>query len=366
MKCPKCGKDVLLQNKKVGVDADGNPIFNEYAVCKDCRKQWNLDKQRARKSDAQSVPPISETDTTKNKKTTDTSSVSKKPVPEESSSVPRKRKSSARSAQNPEEKRQPATVDSQEAPRKKRPASPDGQRKRPDHDEPAQTVRRKREEHAPEKTREISLDEDDAHPRYSNIPSEKIREKREHAVRKNYEEMLSSDPERKSVHKRRPEPVEDIEDAYDDYEDEYEDYEVPRFRVLRVIFGILSILSFLFFAYKGVITGLDSITSGSNSDAGMTYILLALCMLISGLLLLILQKRNNLTAFLIPFILYLAGGVFSFIKRGDDKFLLYGAAACGVLSVIFLLLTILSRFSGDDEEDYEDYDDPFEEDHDNY
>ena len=45
MRCPKCGKDVELQNKQVGVDENGKPIFNEYAICRDCKKQWNLDKQ---------------------------------------------------------------------------------------------------------------------------------------------------------------------------------------------------------------------------------------------------------------------------------------------------------------------------------
>lgn len=365
MKCPKCGKDVLLQNKKVGVDADGNPIFNEYAVCKDCRKQWNLDRQRSKKGNSQPVSSMSEPDVSVSKKVTEIPSDPKKVVMEESSDTPRKRKASVHSSQNPERKKPHTADDLQETPRKKRPVSPDAQKKHPEHDESAQTVRRKKAEHTPEKTREFSLDEDDAHPRYSNIPSEKVREKHERAVRKNYEDMLSSDPDRKSVHKRKPAPVEEIEDEYDDYEDDYEDYETPRFRVIRVLFGILSILAFLFFAYKGVIAGLDSVTSGSNSDAGMTYILLALSMLISGLILLILQKRNSIVAFLLPFILYLAGGIFSFIKRGDDKFLLYGAAGCGVLAVIFLLLTVLSRFGGDDE-DYDDYDDPFEEDHDNF
>ncbi len=50
MRCPKCGKDVELQNKQVGVDENGKPIFNEYAICRDCKKQWNLDKQREKKA----------------------------------------------------------------------------------------------------------------------------------------------------------------------------------------------------------------------------------------------------------------------------------------------------------------------------
>ena len=42
-------KEVELQNKQVGTDANGTPVFHEYAVCRDCKKQWDLDKQRAKK-----------------------------------------------------------------------------------------------------------------------------------------------------------------------------------------------------------------------------------------------------------------------------------------------------------------------------
>ena len=60
MKCPKCGKDVILQKKQVGVDENGNPVLNEYAICKDCKKQWNLDKQRAKKSAPKPAASVAE------------------------------------------------------------------------------------------------------------------------------------------------------------------------------------------------------------------------------------------------------------------------------------------------------------------
>lgn len=52
MKCPICGKEVTLENKQVGVAENGEPILNRYAICRDCKKQWNLDKQRAKKAAA--------------------------------------------------------------------------------------------------------------------------------------------------------------------------------------------------------------------------------------------------------------------------------------------------------------------------
>ena len=38
MKCPICGKDVELQKKQIGTSETGEPVFNEYAVCRDCKK----------------------------------------------------------------------------------------------------------------------------------------------------------------------------------------------------------------------------------------------------------------------------------------------------------------------------------------
>ena len=57
MKCPICGKEVELQNKQVGTDASGTPVFHEYAVCRDCKKQWDLDKQRAKKRAEKATHP---------------------------------------------------------------------------------------------------------------------------------------------------------------------------------------------------------------------------------------------------------------------------------------------------------------------
>ena len=50
MKCPICGKELELKKKQIGTDGNGEPVFNEYAICRDCRKQWNLDKQRAKRA----------------------------------------------------------------------------------------------------------------------------------------------------------------------------------------------------------------------------------------------------------------------------------------------------------------------------
>lgn len=372
MKCPKCGKDVILQKKQVGVDENGNPVLNEYAICKDCKKQWNLDKQRAKKSAPKPAASVAEHTEAAPKqeapkapveKTEETKATEQKKIVEHTDEPKQPVQKKKRPASERPKKKRPVSEHSEEAPRKKCPAP-----------EASDAVpKKKRPAPADSKTRVISVPEEfkqepsEEEQRYGNIPSEKVRAKRERAVKKSYEDMLASDPDRKSVHKRKPapKPVEEPEEIEDeeDYED---DYITPRFRVLRVIFGLLSIVAFGFFTYKGVISGLDSITSGSNSNIGTFYVIMALCMLISGLLLLILQKSNTIFAFLLPMFFYIGCSVIGFLKHGDDKMLLYSAIACVVLAVIFLILTILSRRDTEEDEDFDDYDDPFEEDHDNY
>ena len=94
----------------------------------------------------------------------------------------------------------------------------------------------------------------------------------------------------------------------------------------------------------------------------MTYVILALCMLVSALLYFIMQSKNTIFAFLLPMVFYLGGTVFAFIQRGDDLQLLIAAIAGAVLAVISLILAITSRGGGYDDEE-EDYDDAFEDDY---
>ena len=47
MKCPICEKDLEIFEKKVNAHDDEPPIVNNYAVCRDCQKQWPLKKKAA-------------------------------------------------------------------------------------------------------------------------------------------------------------------------------------------------------------------------------------------------------------------------------------------------------------------------------
>ena len=159
--------------------------------------------------------------------------------------------------------------------------------------------------------------------------------------------------------KKKPEPKpEPKEEEYND-EDYFED--APRFRPMRVILAILSLAGFGYMIYQGFVTGLADTTEGSVISSGMTYIIVALCLLVAALLYFILLNRNTVFAFLLPMVFYLGGGVFAFLQKGDDLQLLIAAVAGAVLAVISLILAITSRGGYDDEE--EDYDDAFEDDY---
>lgn len=382
MKCPICGKDVELQKKQIGTDENGEPIFNEYAVCRDCRKQWNLDKQRAKKMAAKKAAAGQSEDSAKKapQRTTEDAAPKKKPSEEAAAkkraaadgAAPRKRPAGeAASGKRPAD----GTV-------RRGPKPADGAPKSTaeDSDTPAKKPVKKRV------VRREAPAEGEAQ-QYGNIPPENVRVKREKAARRGYEDMLATDPEHKPLKKKKA-VIDDIdtdenesvksesarqtaeakaapkvpEPEVDDYDDDDYDYEdEARFRPGRIFLGIISLLGFGFFIYRGFVTGLSS--TGDNASAGMTYIILALCLLVSALLYLIMQNKSTVFAFLLPMIFYIGTGVFAFLRRGDSMELFIAAIACAVLAVLSLILAILSR--GGDDYDDDDYEDAFEDEHDN-
>ena len=130
---------------------------------------------------------------------------------------------------------------------------------------------------------------------------------------------------------------------------------------MRVILGIISLAGFGYFLYMGITTGFSSSTD--SGVTGMTFTILALCLLVSALLYLIMQNKSTVFAFLLPMIFYIGTGVFAFLRRGDSMELFIAAIACAVLAVLSLILAILSR--GGDDYDDDDYEDAFEDEHDN-
>lgn len=385
MKCPICGKELELKNKQIGANENGKPVFNEYAICRDCRKQWNLDKQRAKKAAAKktaqkteaAAKPASKGDAAAGAPVARAATA--KPAPEKPvSEKPTPAKPAAKKpapAKSAAEKSAPAKTGAQE--------KGDSRTGTPAPGDQAVSAAKK-----PVKKRSVQNTAGDQpeEKRYSNIPPEKVRTKHENAARKSYEDMLatgtigkpakrkksqeadetrtitkpsSTEAERKNT-SAKPSTKKQEYDDYNDYDDDYYE-DTPMFRAMRIILGILSLLGFGYFIYRGFATGMSSTTD--NGVTGMTFVILALCLLVSALLYFITIRTNNIFAFLLPMVFYLGSAVFAFLRRGDDLQLFVAAAAAAVLAVVSLILAITSRGGDDYDDDYDDYDDAFEDDY---
>lgn len=397
MKCPICGKDLDLQNKQIGTSENGDPIFNEYAICHSCKKQWNLDKQRAKKIAAKKAAEE------KAKAEAEARAAEEKAKAEaEARAAEEKAKAEAAARAAEEKAKAEAAARAAEEKAKADAAARAAEEKRAARREAKARARkeaiarlaadkgiseeeaerilkeraRARKAAAQKAATDATATDNSEEQKYGNIPAEEIRDKREKAVRKGYEDMLATDPDSKAAKKKKKEEAEtakakeDVKsrkmDDYDDEDDDEYEYvdEYPRFRPGRIILGIISLLAFGFCIYKGFVTGLSTSGADVTSAPGMNYVIVALCMLVTALLYFIMNNRDTLFAFLIPMIVYIGSAVFAFLKHGDEFELLILAGVSGVLAVISLILAIASR-GGDDYDDEDDYDDPFEEEHDN-
>ena len=392
MKCPICGKDLDLQNKQIGTSENGDPIFNEYAICHSCKKQWNLDKQRAKKIAAKKAAEE------KAKAEAEARAAEEKAKAEAEARAAEEKAKAEAAARAAEEKAkaEAAARAAEEKAKAERAARREAKaRARKEaiarlaadkgiSEEEAERILKERARARKAAAQKAATDaaDDSEEQKYGNIPAEEIRDKREKAVRKGYEDMLATDPDSKAAKKKKKEEVEtakakedvksrkmddyDDEKSSDDEDDDEYEYvdEYPHFRPGRIILGIISLLAFGFCIYKGFVTGLSTSGADVTSAPGMNYVIVALCMLVTALLYFIMNNRDTLFAFLIPMIVYIGGAVFAFLKHGDEFELLILAGVSGILAVISLILAIASR-GGDDYDDEDDYDDPFEEEHDN-
>lgn len=390
MKCPICGKDLDLQNKQIGTSENGDPIFNEYAICHSCKKQWNLDKQRAKKIAAKKAAE-------EKAKADAAARAAEEKAKAEAAARAAEEKAKAEAAARAAEEKAKADAAARAAEEKRAARREAKARARKEaiarlaadkgiSEEEAERIlkerARARKAAAQKAATDATATDNSEEQKYGNIPAEEIRDKREKAVRKGYEDMLATDPDSKAAKKKKKEEAEtakakedvksrkmddyDDEKSSDDEDDDEYEYvdEYPRFRPGRIILGIISLLAFGFCIYKGFVTGLSTSGADVTSAPGMNYVIVALCMLVTALLYFIMNNCDTLFAFLIPMILYIGGAVFAFLKHGDEFELLILAGVSGVLAVISLILAIASR-GGDDYDDEDDYDDPFEEEHDN-
>lgn len=353
MKCPICGKDLELKNKQIGTNENGEPIFNEYAICRDCRKQWNLDKQREKKMAAKKAAASANAASGKKAEPSTKSEKVRTSAPV--------KKTAAKDPGASRKSERTGTPDPQNSSKPKR---------RPEGAASAAPAKK------PVKKRTVSNgSSSDEEKCYSNIPSEKVRTKHGKAARQSYEDMLATGTVSTSESRKKRQQKDDTKairaaakkpaakaDVYEDYEDDsYQDK--PRFRAMRIILGLLSLAGFGYCMYTGFTEGLSA-SADSGISPGMVYVVLGGCMFLGALFYLIMQKSNSVFAFLLPMLCYLGSSVFAFLKRGDDLQLLIAAVAAAVLAVISLILAITSRGGSDyeDDDDYDAFDDDYADD----
>ena len=195
MKCPICQNELEMKRRKVGEDANGEAIYNEFAICHPCKKQWNLDKQRAKKAEQRAAAA----------REAAAKQAAKEAAPDGETKImePISREELAKVAS----KRRPATSEAAaEQPRRRRPMNPEAateQQARPVRRRPAPqeavasdlvNLDVEEEVAAPRKRKAIDNSKS-ADPMFSNIPPKHVREAREKEMRENYQLMLDEDDE---------------------------------------------------------------------------------------------------------------------------------------------------------------------------
>ncbi|MCL2864635.1 MAG: hypothetical protein FWE25_03730 [Lachnospiraceae bacterium] len=64
MKCPVCEHELEILKKQTAINRNGDPVMSKYAVCRDCKKQWNLSNKNTKNN------PVSKPSTNTEKKST--------------------------------------------------------------------------------------------------------------------------------------------------------------------------------------------------------------------------------------------------------------------------------------------------------
>ena len=118
MNCPICKNELEIKQKKVGENAAGETIYNEFAICHNCKKQWNLDKQRAKKqASAEKKEP--------EKKETEKKVIPEKAEPEVKTVVSTEIEAAPKAARPKQKRKVEEGAEQPVKKRKKRPVMPD-------------------------------------------------------------------------------------------------------------------------------------------------------------------------------------------------------------------------------------------------
>lgn len=207
MQCPICKKDLEIKNKKIGENEAGEAIYNEFAICRDCKKQWNLDKQREKKKklakEALAEKPVGADKAAEKPRKKRPAAEGERPVRKPR---PKTEGSSEEQPSRPHPKKRPVTSDrpllkyaeGQEGSREE--VRPRPKKKRPEEAKPVHAIDNSstriisdEEDELKITAPDFSIPEEEKEQTYSNIPPKHVREKREQEMRENYQNMLDEE-----------------------------------------------------------------------------------------------------------------------------------------------------------------------------
>lgn len=385
MNCPLCHKEVVIKNKQVGTDENGQPIVCRYAICYDCKKQWNLDKAKIkhRAPDSRTDNAEAPQDEIPDGHVSEEAVTSSVAAPDSPVSDP--------VAQNdlsaPENDREDAQTTDENV----------------SHKDAARPVRRRPAHKKRPEAQTGQTQTGQGRKKYGNIPPAHVRHTSEISVKKGYEDMLSTssmskkelraaakraamerkvhrqeseDPisqehaqrrqrphshrhETDLSHDRRAARKEHAAPAHHTHREPVDTYDHTEdhihLRIPRVILGLLSLIAFAAFAYRGVSVALHSQTGFKGHP--ITLLTIAGCCLLSALFFLILQKKNTVFAFILPIIFFGAAAAYGYINKGGSRLMIYAIGAFAAMALITLVLLVIYLTSGDGyDEDYDDDD----------
>ena len=353
MKCPVCGKELEIQKKQVGVDDNKQPIMNEFAICRDCKKKWNLDKQRAKKAQSASS------------ETAKSQAAASANIPSKGSAAAKKSQEMTTSTKSSPAKTAPAksTPDKTTSEKTASAGSQTATKKLNTSDQSTQalpTVKTAPKKAAPQKPanehpvhkkkkkqpQEFSEDSHRANPAKSSKPDSK-RAKSQPAEQSS--RKAKSQPVKKTSKRKAAKPV-----------------KKSRFKILRIILGVLSVGAGIFFFLHAGMEGLSDLANHKFMTNGTVYVILALCLLVAGLISVVMKNIKNIIAFILPILFYIGSAVYTFTQMGKDTYLKYGAITVGAFALIFIVLMLIASSLDNKahqalEEDYE-HDDDYEDD----
>ena len=117
----------------------------------------------------------------------------------------------------------------------------------------------------------------------------------------------------------------------------------PVFKIPRIALGLLSLIAFGYLAYQSVQAYFSTITILLPASQAIAYVVVAACALVSGIILIATAKGNSIGAYVLPAILYLAGGVYALIFRGNSFVLLTCSIVAVLLSLFLALLSVQAK-----------------------